>query len=153
MNNEIIKMEKGSIVDSDWYRLLVDDCGAIVTEASFIARQTIIEGYHALGLRVKADMSKFEEKGIYGKGIVKMVSGAIRRGERSLYYAMQFVEQYPDVNLLPEGKNLTWSKLCKVYLSGKGECPHEIIEEVVIKVCKGCKKKMSGNCIHVSEQV
>lgn len=147
MNKEITKVDENrDMMNSDWYRLLVDDCGGIVTEASFIAHQTIIEGYHALGLRIKEDKDKFEKKGIYGKGIIKLVSKAIHRGQRSVYYAVKFVEVFPDINSLPGEKNLTWSKLCKVYLSGKGECLHEVVKEVISIVCKCCGKKMrQGN--------
>jgi hypothetical protein len=142
METNIIKAESGEIINSDWYKLLLEDCSAIIVEAGFNARWSLVEGYHELGKRILEDVAKFEQGGVYGKQVVKMISKAIQKSERTIYYAIQFVETYPDINSLPEGKVITWSKLCKVYLSNKvGNCPHNEYDEVIIRVCKCCGKK------------
>ena len=142
MDKEIKVVGSRDVINSEWYQLLVDDCAAIITEASFTARWALVEGYHELGLRILEDIDKFKNMGVYGKQVVKMVAGSMNKSERTVYYAIQFVERYPDMNSLPEGKAITWSKICKKYLpQNKGECPHDF-EEVVIKVCKCCGKKI-----------
>lgn len=118
MENAIIDYETGeiqSIQDQEWYGALVEDCKAIVTEAVFNSRWALVEGYHQLGERIVTD----ENYQKAAKGNLSSLQGLAKNigvGERTLYYAIQFYEKYPDLSLVPEGKNITWSKLITLYL-------------------------------------
>jgi hypothetical protein len=40
-----------------------------------------------------------------GKKIVQRVAESLGKSGRTIWYAMQFAREYPDLSLLPEGKN------------------------------------------------
>ena len=103
-------MEK-AIIKQDWYQHLVEECKAIITEAVFTSRWALVEGYHSLGKRIRQDSDK--------KSITKLLQGlavSLKQSERTLWYAVQVYDKYPDIQKLPEGKNITWNKLITKYL-------------------------------------
>lgn len=104
------------IEKSDWYQSLVDDCRSIITEAVFISRFALIEGYHLLGERVvnEEHYKEWHAKGNYG--YLKSLSNNIGISERRLYSAIQFYQKYPSLDALPEGKNISWTKILTKYL-------------------------------------
>ncbi|MBA7576415.1 hypothetical protein ES695_21330 [Candidatus Atribacteria bacterium 1244-E10-H5-B2] len=100
---------------SEWYESLVDDCKSIITEAVFVSRWALVEGYHQLGERVRTDLH-FKE---YAKGTKTSVQDLARNigiSERTLYYSMAFYDKYPSLNNVPEGKNISWNKIITRYL-------------------------------------
>lgn len=101
--------------NEDWYELLVDDCKAIITEAIFISRWTLIEGYHALGERIVTD-SNYQKAAKGNLSSLQDLAKNIGLSERTVYYAIQFYEKYPILNDVPEGKNISWNKIITKYL-------------------------------------
>tara|TARA_Y100000310_G_C20579340_1_gene762157 strand:+ start:114 stop:872 length:759 start_codon:yes stop_codon:yes gene_type:complete len=109
-------------------------------EAEFTSRWVLVEGYHSLGLRILQENNNFEREKIYGQEIVKRVSISLGKGTRTIRKAVQLAREYPDLALLPEGKNTSWHKICNTYLGGvhvshnSGEnewyTPKHIIESV-----------------------
>ena len=113
--SEIVVVETKEI-QTEWYQSLIDDCKSIIVEAEFISRWTLIEGYHSLGLRILQDEHKLVSGGSTLREALKRVSNLLNKGERTLYKVVQFAQQYPDLALLPEGKNTSWHKICNKYL-------------------------------------
>lgn len=106
------------LVNADWYGSLVEDCKAIITEAVFTSRWALVEGYWSLGQRIRND----ENYAKYAKGSESFLQGLARNlgiSERTLYYSVKSHEMYPDINALPEGKNISWNKLVTKYLPEK----------------------------------
>jgi hypothetical protein len=102
-----------SLIPDDEFQSLVDDCIAIITEAEFTSRWARVEGYHALGKRIATDRIWNQR----GNGeTLSRVTKFTGIKERNLYRAVQFYEMYPNLNLLPEGKNVSWHKICNDYL-------------------------------------
>ena len=116
-NNNIttIDYETGEVIENDWYTSLVDDCKAIITEAVFISRWSLVEGYHQLGERIVTDKN-YREHAKGNKSSVQGLARNLNTSERTLYYAMQFYEKYPDLDMVPEGKNISWNKIITKYL-------------------------------------
>jgi N6-adenosine-specific RNA methylase IME4 len=108
MNKEIIKIEK-----EDWFKLLIDDCKAIIDTGVFESRWTLISAYHALGARILKEHNNFERAKIYGEKIVQRVAESLGKSERTIFQSLQFVKKYPDMNKLPGGKNISWHKICR----------------------------------------
>jgi hypothetical protein len=100
----------------DWYEALLEDCKAIVVEYGFISRWSLVEGYHELGKRILQENHNFDRQKIYGQQIVKKVSETLGMSERTLQYAIQFSQKYPELESLPMGKNISWSKVVKELL-------------------------------------
>ena len=134
------------IIKDPYYNLLVEDCKAIVTEAVFISRWSLVEGYHQLGHRIVTD-ENYQEYAKGNQGSLKDLSKNIGIGERTLYYATRFYKKYPELDMVPEGKNISWNKLITKYLpenTDEKEKPDDFVvaskglekwcESVVLKV-------------------
>lgn len=88
------------------YQQLVEDCRVIVVESEFVSRWSLIEGYHALGKRIA------EEKSV----TVTQLARDIQKSRRTVERSIQFFKKYPDLSLLPEGKNASWHQIVNKYL-------------------------------------
>ncbi len=99
----------------DWYSELVDECKSIITEAVFTSRWALVEGYWNLGKRVRED-KKVAEFAKGNKTFVQDLGQNLGISTSTLYYALQAYDKFPDLNKIPEGKNITWNKLITLYL-------------------------------------
>lgn len=98
-----------------WYEHLVKECKAIITEATFNSRWALVEGYWNLGKRINEEQN-FKREEIYGKKIVQGLAESLGISERTIWYALQAYDKFPDLQQIPEGKNITWNKLITKYL-------------------------------------
>ena len=96
-----------------WYPSLLDDCQNIVVETQFASQWTLVEGYHMLGKRIRGE-SGIRETQI--SALIDRLSTDMGKSQRSLWYSVQFFDKFPDLNLLPVGKNLTWRNICRELL-------------------------------------
>lgn len=113
------KLPTVPIQNHEWYQALVEDCKDIITEGIFNWRWTLIETYHGVGSRILAENENFDRSQIYGQQIVQQIAKSLGRSERTLRYAIQFAREFPDPNLLPWGKNASWSKVVKLLSGGE----------------------------------
>lgn len=97
----------------DWYQSLVNDCIAIKTEAVFNSRWELLAGYHTIGKRIVTEKN-LKRQDIYRKKILTGLSKSIGMSERNLYRCIQFYKKYPDLTTLPDGKNISWTKVLKL---------------------------------------
>uniref|UniRef100_A0A6M3IQ15 Uncharacterized protein n=1 Tax=viral metagenome TaxID=1070528 RepID=A0A6M3IQ15_9ZZZZ len=113
------------IIES-WYTSLVDELQDIITEKRFEHTTALIECYHMVGTRILQENDNFERAKIYGDHILQRLAISLGRSQRTLAYAVKFAKTYPELNLLPEGKNWTWHHIINKYLT-------DGIEKKVIK--------------------
>lgn len=115
----------------------------LLVEAEFGSRWMLIEAYHTAGKMV-IDLYETPDNPMSKEELVQTIAGKISKGERMLWYAAKFYELYPDLNGLPEGKNIGWNKVVTKYLSSPKEegCGHEDREQITFEVCKGCGKRL-----------
>ena len=104
-------------LDDQWYTSLIDELQDIITETSFTSRWALVEGYHTVGTRILQENDNFERAKIYNEKILQRIAESLGKSERTLYYAVQFAKMYPDLNLLLEGKNLSWRHVINKYLT------------------------------------
>lgn len=107
--------EKNSATALQWYESLVEDCKAIITEAVFTSRWALVEGYWNLGKRIQED-KEFQKFAKGNQSSLQDLANNLNTSERTIYYARQAFNKFPDIGKLPEGKNLTWNKLITQYL-------------------------------------
>lgn len=105
------------------YQLLIDDCKSIIVEGEFTSRWSLIETYHAVGKRIS------EEKEVS----IKKLARDINKSERTLQRSVQFYNKYPDLSLLPDGKNVSWHHIVNKYLPETTKEP-----EVKMTTCPSC---------------
>ena len=128
------------IETQEWYIHLIEQCQAIITEAGFHSRWSLIEGYHTLGQRLLDEFDNFKRHKIYGRQITTLVSESLGKSERTIERAVRFAKKYPDLNLLPEGKNTSWHAICHKYLGKpkdkeEGETREDDFFEVICPKC------------------
>ena len=111
-----LKPLKYDLIPNSWYFELVEECKAIITEAVFTSRWALVEGYWNLGKRIKEEQPNFERANIYGEKIVQGLGESLGISKSTIYYALQAYDKYPDIQTLPEGKNISWNKLITKYL-------------------------------------
>ena len=113
----------GANLSQDWYENLIDDCKTIIVETEFTSRWSLVEGYHQVGSRILQENENFERSKIYGENIVQRIAQSLGKSKRTLNYAIQFAREYPDLALLPEGKNVSWHHIVNKYLTTGEEKP------------------------------
>ncbi len=106
-----------ALQNEQWYITLCEDCRDIVVETEFASRWTLVEGYHSLGKRIIQETEKLDKLSQSGIDVISQVAADIKRGRRTVYYAIQFAREYPDLNLLPESKNTSWHHIINKYLT------------------------------------
>lgn len=87
----------------------IEDCKAIITEGSFSSRWAEIEKWHELGKAI------CEEKDFTLKDI-SILSENIDIDEQEILMAIIFYKKFPDLSMIPEGKNISWNKIIEDYL-------------------------------------
>lgn len=79
-----------------------EEAKALLTEAIFNHRFTLLEGYHEVG------------KMLLNAGISpEQASREMNHRVKDLHYAIELARLYPDVNSVPDGKNVSWYKITK----------------------------------------
>ncbi len=111
------KVMRGGTITESWYTQLVEDCKDIVTETEFTSRWALVEGYHQLGSRILTEYENFQRLRMPDSELVQRIAISIGRSDRTVYYAIQFARMYPDLNLLKEGKDISWSHIVNKYLT------------------------------------
>ena len=112
MNTDLTEIKNPRQLEN--YDEMVEDLRAIVVETETRARLSLIEGYHELGKQII-------DYGLDKPEYLSQVAQDIKKSKRSVYRVLQFVRMYPDLELLPEGKDTSWHKICNKYLIGKSE--------------------------------
>ncbi len=114
-----------SLKSEEWYQELIDECQTIIAEAVFTSRWALVAGYHLLGERIVDDSNyKKWEQNKAGR-VLQGFAKDIGISERTLYYAIQFYNKYPELDRVPEGKNITWNKIITRYLPQVKESEEE----------------------------
>ena len=119
------------IEQEEWYRTLIEDCQAILTEGIWNYRLTLIKTYHLLGRRILEDKDNFTKGGYTIDGMSQHVAISLGKSQRTIECAIQFVKKFPNLDLLPEGKNISWHKIVQNYL------PEPKENKIIIPVPKG----------------
>lgn len=99
------------LINSQWYKSLIEDCKSIITEAIFNSRWALVEGYWNLGKRISEENNNFNRSKIYGQKILQDLAESLNISERTIYYALQAYDKYPELDKVPKGKNITWKML------------------------------------------
>jgi hypothetical protein len=107
------------VKEEDWYKDLVDDCDAILTEGIFQSRWSLIETYHQLGRRILDENDNLKRSKIYGKNIITNLAKSLGQSEKTVYRSVAFAREYPSLDRLPDGKNISWNKIITQYLPGE----------------------------------
>jgi len=134
-----------------WYNSLIEDLADIITETSFTSRWALVEGYHTVGTRILQENANFERSKIYSGKIAQRIAESLGKSERTINYAIKFAQLYPDLNLLPEGKNLSWHHLINKYLT-TGEKRVTITKGGLMKQIEEIKKLLETEYLKAHQE-
>jgi len=114
---------------------LAEDIKDIITEYVFQSRWMLIEGHWLVGKRIREYETDSVSELLQGLAVATGIS------ERTLWYCVKFYDTYPDIQKLPDGKNISWNKVITKYLTEKadGKEPPECTHKPVV-ICSKCRK-------------
>jgi len=133
INKDIIKDEKWGYV--------VEQIKATITEAVHNSRWMLVEGYWSVGKLLREEFGK--------KDLTKVLTGLsveVSVSSRTLWRALSCYDKYPDINTIPEGKNITWWKLITKYLPENPKEPEVKPSMVKCPKCNGYYLKGDNIC-------
>ena len=108
------------------YESFIEELKATITEEVFNLRWGMIELKHKVGLMITSRPDVTVQKVAKDSGL----------NERDLQRCVQFYIKYPDINALPDGKNISWHKVVNQLLP-----EHKEVEEEHWLVCDRCGGK------------
>ena len=148
----------GKIISTDWYKHLIEECRAILSETHFSASICLLEGKWQLGKRITEEELNSKRAG-YGKKIVEMVAKELNISSAGLWKCVQFYKKFPEkqfdlvVPKLDVGtKTPTWHLVCQKILPQSKD--NEIIESIcehINLICLKCRKRFNMNELNSNE--
>ena len=117
------------------YYALVEECKSIIVESVFNSRMTLIEGYHAVG----KEISEYVENGAHITSLLQFLAVDLEVSDRKLWYAVELYKKYNDLSKLPEGKNISITKLMDKYLTKHDK---DLVKKDGWSICETCKRKV-----------
>jgi hypothetical protein len=117
---------------------LAEEIRQIWVEKGFDSRMTVIEMYHEIGKLILSQ----RDANIQSLSVLSGIQ------ERQLQRAVQFAKKFPDLALLPEGKNISWHSIVNKYLPEHSSTLTEKTDPEAGKVmvtCPACGHQFSPN--------
>ena len=123
--------------NTQWLEKCVEECKDIFVESNFTERYARIEGYHGIGERILQEFNLADRKMTYGERIIATVAKSIKVSTRTVYNMVEFARMFPDLQLLPDNKTVSWTKVVKKYLpKAKESLPTLLSRDDMINVVK-----------------
>jgi len=117
------------IENEPFFQQLVDECRNIVVESGFASRWSLVEGYHLLGSRILQDEVKIVQGGSSLSGTLHDLAKYVGKRERSLYYAIEFVRKFPNLNEAPFDKTVSWYRIVHEHLTTESDRPKQLTKQ------------------------
>jgi hypothetical protein len=127
-----------NLTSSSWMEALAEEVKAIAVEAAFTVRDVVLQGKHAIGKAI-AESDGFRK---YAKGNSQAFNRLAELSGVSastLYRSLQFYELYPDLALLPGGKEMSWNRVVTNLLPGDGRKAREVGTWTKVKTLMDCE--------------
>jgi hypothetical protein len=99
-----------------WFQAWVDDMRSNIVEARTASAWTLIVAYHAVGSSIIENKKLLEANGVRGEAVVTKTAKALGINQAYAYDAVKFAEMFPDLNMFPGDKCMTWNKVRTQYL-------------------------------------
>jgi hypothetical protein len=113
------------------YQILVDDVVSAFKEKLYNSRSELIEGHWMVGQLIREYPEEATTKFLQDLAVDTGIS------ERTFWYALKLFDTYPDLQKLPEGKNISWNKLVTKYLTEPQKEEFKVVDQNLIK-CPNC---------------
>ena len=107
---------------------LAEEIKQIWVEKSFDSRWTLIEMYHTIGTMIASQRDVN----------IQTLSSLSGVHERNLQRAVQFAKKFPSLELLPDGKNVSWHAIVNKYLPEHSLTPTEKSDAEIGRIMIKC---------------
>lgn len=109
---------------------LVEQLKSIITEKIFESNWAKVECYHEVGTTILESGHSDQDLG--------QIANRLKVSRRTLQRSVQFATKFPTLEMLPEGKNTSWHKICNKYLPEPKELapelpPFEFLKNLIIE--------------------
>lgn len=107
---------------------IIEEIKGAITEGVFTSRWALVETYHKVG----QVLSEHEDE--MPKNYIALVADELNQSERLIYQCRQFYKKFPDLSLLPDGKNISWHKIANHLLPAHKEkklSPEELFDQKI----------------------
>ena len=101
------KLVKAEVVQPVAENEAIEDLKNLLTEGEFSARWGLLETYHEAG---KIMVERLKDIS------VEQIAAEIGKSTRLVYQMAQFYRTFPDLNALPDGKAISWTRVVKKLL-------------------------------------
>ena len=115
---------------NDLTKPILEEIKDLITEGEFNARWGLIETYHQVGVLIVNN--NLEDS-------LQDLAQYVGRSPRMIYYCLALVNRFPELTLLPEGKNISMNKIITKYLT-KPEEKEEHIHDYKLRCYCGAIK-------------
>ena len=114
-----VALQSNKLQEQEWYQLLVEEIKATLTEAIFTFRFALVEGYWLSGKLIREAWKEHyeDEDPVNVTQLLQVLAVSVSKSYRTLWYALESYDKYPEIGQLPEGKNISWNKLITKYLT------------------------------------
>ena len=131
------------IKKESWYQDLLVGCRILIGDIN-TKRFQLVEAYWKLGRNI-SDNIPLERKDVYGDDLIGFLALDLGVSKRTIYYCKQLYKKYPELDKIPEGKDISWNKLVTKYLPQSDGMPMDIgmsgeIDENIRHECPICGK-------------
>lgn len=132
--------EKTKINEIELYQILCEDLQAIITERIWRSKIEVIVAYGEVGHRIVTD-ALYEKYSSQSKDFLEKLAKSIGISYSTICRAIQFWNKYhidshtceSSWDKLPEGKNISWYKICSKYLpQTKGDTELQLVPKFKI---------------------
>jgi hypothetical protein len=91
------------------YHALIEELQATIEEKGFEERIARVEMYHLIGKNIR----EFQTN-VPVTELVKEITKDMNLNERNIWTAVRFYDTYPSIDMLPDGKAITWTAVRKL---------------------------------------
>lgn len=110
MLQELSKIQKEKrMIKDQAYHSLIEELQATIEEKGFEERMARVEMYHLIGKNIREFNSDFPIT-----DLVREVTKDMNLNERNVWTAVKFYDTYPNVEMLPDGKAISWTGVRKL---------------------------------------
>ncbi len=118
----------GHLVDEVDLDAVAEEIKRTLTEGLFASNWALIETYWLVGKIITENSD-----GLSVEKLVHDLALKLNKNRRSFFYAYKFYQQFPDLNLLPEGKDSRWYHIVQKYLTDGKNSPVEAFSSLLAR--------------------
>lgn len=96
------------LLTTNWYENFIEECVSSWQEKNWTLAWGVIERNHSIGETIRRYS---EQQNASVTHLVQLAADKIQCSETLIWQCLDFFDKFPDMNALPEGKAMNWTKI------------------------------------------